>query len=661
MNTDLARELDSLLYDLAAGRAENAGEIDAVLDTHRGGARNLVDYAALRRHDIRDLQDRLLDVGVSPLVGCEDSVEASLAAARAAVAALVGQDPHGFADRDTTAEARDAGDSELAEHADALLGPPHLGRSGRVMVTLPSSAADDPHVVLDLARRGMGLVRINCAHDDPLRWEAMVNNVRTAERAVGRRIPISMDLAGPKLRTGPIALGAPVGRARVTRQSDGGVVEPARIWFTADDPDRGDGPDPSGAPVPARHASPSAPAGATSGAERSTTRGTPAVAPEPPPRRGRPALGVRVDPDWLEARRPGDEIDVPDARGLRRRFTVVAAGPDGVLAEGQRNAWVRDGTTIACDSDRTEVRGIPAVPQRVRVHRGDRILLTADMSPVTPPPPGEEIRLGCALPAVVEALSVGDRVLFDDGVISADVIGTSAQAGQTQSARAVSGPAGPWARLEVVRCREGGRWLGSEKGINVPGVDVPTPALTDEDRQHLRFAARHADVVAMSFVRTRSDVHDAVTALRAAAATTGRDLGLLLKIETREAYRGLPGLLLEAMRHEKVGVMIARGDLAVEMGFESLSEIPRNITLLCQAARVPVVLATQVLESLAKTGMPSRAEISDAGSAQRAECVMLNKGPYVAEAIEILDKIHSRMGRIQRKALPLMRHVESWD
>ena len=652
MNTDLARDLDTLLADLASGRHEQAGDIDAVRPTHRGGARNLVDYAALRRHDIRDLQDRLLDAGVSPLVGCEDSVEASLAATRAAVAALEGQDPAAFAERATTAEARDVGDSELAEHADALLGTPHHGRSGRVMVTLPSSAADRPDVVLDLARRGMGLVRINCAHDDPQRWEAMVHNVRAAERAVERRIPISMDLAGPKLRTGPVSLGAPVGRARVTRQSDGGVVEPARIWFTADDPDRADGPDPSGAPVPVRPASSSVPPGTTPVAEPGTAPGTPA----PPPTRGRPPLCVRVDPAWLRARRPGDQIEVPDARGLRRSFAVVSAGSGGVLAEGQRNAWVRDGTMIDCDGDRTEVRGIPAVPQRIRVHRGDRILLTADMSPVTPPPPGEEIRLGCALPEVVEALSVGDRVMFDDGVISADVIGTSADAGLADS-----GPAEPWARLEVVRCREGGRWLGSEKGINVPGVDVPTPALTDEDRQHLRFAARHADIVAMSFVRTRADVHDAVTALREAAAASGRELGLLLKIETREAYRGLPGLLLEAMRHEKVGVMIARGDLAVEMGFESLSEIPRNITLLCQAARVPVVLATQVLESLAKTGMPSRAEISDAGSAQRAECVMLNKGPYVAEAIEILDKIHSRMGRIQRKALPLMRHVDSWD
>ena len=182
MNTDLASELDALLTDLAAGRAEHTTDIDAVRPTHRGGARNLVDYAALRRHDIRDLQDRLLDVGVSPLVGCEDSVEASLRAARAAVAALQGQDPTEFADRAATDDARDDGDSELAEHADALLGPRHRGRSGRVMVTLPSSSADDPDLVLDLARRGMALARVNCAHDDPQRWAAMIDNVRAAAK-----------------------------------------------------------------------------------------------------------------------------------------------------------------------------------------------------------------------------------------------------------------------------------------------------------------------------------------------------------------------------------------------------------------------------------------------------------------------------------------------
>lgn len=612
--SDLARDLDALLADLATARDQRSPLIDAVAPTHRDGAANLVDYAALRGHDLRDMQDRLLDAGLSPLVGCEVDVTASLRAARAAVAALNGGDAALYARREATAVARDRGHAELARHADALLCVPRDDRAGRVMVTLPSEAADDPDLVLAMAERGMDLARINCAHDDPARWEAMIANVRAAAARVGRPIPVSMDLAGPKLRTGPIALGAPVGRARVTRDVDGTVIEPSRIWLTRTDLD-------------------------------------PTDAPDPPATRGRPALRMRVEPGWLARRRPGEVIDIPDARRLKRRFTVVEAGPDGVLAECDRNAWVRDGTLVDCDFEGTRVRGIPAVPRRIRVRRGDTIVLNGGTEPVEPPEPGGVIRLGCALPEVVDALSVGDRVLFDDGVIAADV-------------REASGPGdddGPWARLEVVRCREGGRWLGSEKGINVPGLVVDTPALTDEDREHLRFAARHADVVAVSFVRTREDVADAVDAVRAAGAASGRDLGLLLKIETRQAYRGLPRLLLEAMRHERVGVMIARGDLAVEMGFESLSEIPRNIMLLCQAARVPVVLATQVLESLAKTGLPSRAEISDAGSAQRAECVMLNKGPYVTDAIETLDAIHARMGRVQRKALPLLRHVESWD
>src|SRR5699024_8535971 len=138
-------------------------------------------------------------------------------------------------------------------------------------------------------------------------------------------------------------------------------------------------------------------------------------------------------------------------------------------------------------------------------------------------------------------------------------------------------------------------------------------------------------------------------------------LGLLVKIETRQSYRALPRLLREGMRHDDFGIMIARGDLAVEMGFEAISDEPKNILALCQAARVPAVFATQVLQRPAKPGLPSRAEISDAASAQRAECVMLNKGRYTDVAIETLDGILSRMEKVQRKALPLLSHVRSWD
>jgi pyruvate kinase len=95
--------------------------------------------------------------------------------------------------------------------------------------------------------------------------------------------------------------------------------------------------------------------------------------------------------------------------------------------------------------------------------------------------------------------------------------------------------------------------------------------------------------------------------------------------------------------------MIARGDLAVECGWKRLAEVQEQILWLCEAAHMPVIWATQVLENLAKTGLPSRAEITDAAMAQRAECVMLNKGPGIRQAIYLLDEILRRMQEYQNK------------
>jgi pyruvate kinase len=128
----------------------------------------------------------------------------------------------------------------------------------------------------------------------------------------------------------------------------------------------------------------------------------------------------------------------------------------------------------------------------------------------------------------------------------------------------------------------------------------------------------------MSFVRGCTDVQGLLDDV----GGLGRDnLGIVLKIETRQAFEHLPQLLLTAMRWPHVGVMIARGDLAVECGAERMAELQEEILWLCEAAHLPVIWATQVLEQLAKDGLPSRAEISDAAMGERAECVMLNKAP----------------------------------
>jgi pyruvate kinase len=137
-------------------------------------------------------------------------------------------------------------------------------------------------------------------------------------------------------------------------------------------------------------------------------------------------------------------------------------------------------------------------------------------------------------------------------------------------------------------------------------------------------------------------------------------LAIVAKIETAIAVSNLPELIVHAAGKHAFGLMIARGDLAVEIGYQRLTEIQEEILWICEAAHVPVIWATQVLESLVKDGAPSRGEMTDAAMAERAECVMLNKGPFIAEAIAILDDVLTRMEAHQSKKTPQLRALHSW-
>ncbi|NIR41392.1 MAG: hypothetical protein GWO00_15085, partial [Gemmatimonadetes bacterium] len=156
----------------------------------------------------------------------------------------------------------------------------------------------------------------------------------------------------------------------------------------------------------------------------------------------------------------------------------------------------------------------------------------------------------------------------------------------------------------------------------------------------------------VSFINHPDDVEDLLDALESAG---GHRLRLVLKIETMMGVRHLPGILLAAMEWPAVGVMIARGDLAAEVGWERLAAVQEEILWLCEAAHVPVVWATEVLNQLAKKGIPTRGEISDVVMAERAECVMLNKGPHITTAIRTLDNILSSVQAYQEKKTALLR------
>jgi pyruvate kinase len=239
-------------------------------------------------------------------------------------------------------------------------------------------------------------------------------------------------------------------------------------------------------------------------------------------------------------------------------------------------------------------------------------------------------------------MRVGDPISLDDGKIVAIV--------RTVTPERVS--------VEITHARPTGEKLGAEKGINVPESELCLSSLTKDDLEALKFVVKHADIVGYSFVRKEADVLELQSRL---AELGGENLGIILKIETREAFDQLPRLLLAAMRSRAVGVMIARGDLAIECGYQRLAEVQEEILWLSEAAHMPVIWATQVLESLAKTGVPSRSEITDAAMGERAECVMLNKGPYIVTAVRTLDDILHRMQSHQEKKRSMLRklHVAS--
>lgn len=220
----------------------------------------------------------------------------------------------------------------------------------------------------------------------------------------------------------------------------------------------------------------------------------------------------------------------------------------------------------------------------------------------------------------------------------------------------------PWGvMLRVALCSdEDGYKLKEEKGINFPDTPLSVPALTAKDREDLAFIARHADGVEFSFVQSEVDVatlQDALAEIR----PDWQELSLVLKIETVRAVANLPDMLVRAAGRQPTAIMIARGDLAVEIGFARLAEMQEEMLWIGEAAQVPVIWATQVLEHLVKKGVPSRGEMTDAAMAARAECVMLNKGPYLSRAIAELDTLLARMEEHQYKKSPRLRRLMSWQ
>jgi pyruvate kinase len=592
--------------DMITDQAEKleARFADALANVHPDfydSARNLLHYMALRHIDIRELQEQLSFLGLSSLGRAEKNVMSSVTTVRKALRKMsTGKDY----DLDERRRDLERSDHRLNVHIDDMLGSQTDGRDARIMVTLPKEAADDFQLVRDMLISGMDIARINCAHDSEPVWLRMIDNVTRAKKEVGRDCRIVMDLAGPKIRTGDLLPGPGIIRIRPRRDSRGIVVAPKRLSFV----------------------------------------------PEDTQWISKKRVVIPVPRECIDYAEVGDTIHFTDARGKKRKFDVIRKSEKGLRLVSYKTAYIATGTKLRVRRKEVHekvlfrVGKLPPVVEPLILHEGDTLILHRDSTPGEPAAIDADdaivkpAHIACRQPEVFSFITAGDPISLNDGKIEGIV--------KSVSDRKL--------RIEITHAKATGSRLRGDKGINFPKSDIELVGLTKTDKANLEFVAKYADAVSLSFVRKPVDIIALQTELKKYPSSK---LGIITKIETVKAFKDLPRLLLTMMRHYPAGVMIARGDLAVECGWVRLAEIQEEILWMCEAAQIPVIWATEVLQHGTKTGRPSRAEITDAAMSQRADCVMLNKGPHILAAIEMLDDILRRMQGHQQKKTPKLRKL----
>lgn len=572
---------------------------------------NLAHYLALRQHDVRNLQDRLAQAGLSSLGRAESSVMSTLDALTDILKRAT-DDAFVPGDKNPSEFGFNRGHQLLEQHSLELFGPFHGNSKVHVMVTLATDAAWDYELIHALFDKGMTCARINCAHDDTAVWQGMIRNIRRAETETGKSCRILMDLAGHKIRTGPIESGPPVHHFKSQKDASGQYLSPGYVVVSL-----------SGSSAEPTNANTS------------------------------DFFKIGIPDRAFQQLAPGLTLEYVDARGKARQLDIdQTLAETEWLASSQQNSYLPSGCEMSlsepdanghnkclCQFHIDEFEG---KEQNIRLCKNDLLLLTDHEiagGPAQFDGEGREIEhahIGCTLPAIIGKLQIGQPVWIDDGKLGAVVEKLTSH--------------GPL--LRVTQARSSGVRIQSDKGINFPATDLDLPPLSEKDLVDLDFACAHADLIGFSFVEKLADMDVLIAELAKRHAT---DLPIVAKIETNRAVKNLPDIILGTIGRHSLGIMIARGDLAVELGSARLAEIQEELLWLCEAAHVPVIWATQVLESIAKKGVRSRPEFTDAAMAVRAECVMLNKGPYILDAIEALINVMMRMQEHQRKKFSRLR------
>lgn len=598
-------QLDEILDKSKELEERYAVELFRVHPLYRKSAGNLIHYLAFRSFDVDILQEKLREIGLPSLSNVEAYVMRSLYGIKMLISNQMGKTD--IPDKKGMISYK-KGRKLLTKNTKLLFGQKSKKRRTRIMVTLPGTAADDYHFVNRLLNLGMNSARINCAHDNPDNWRKMIANIHQAQSSLNKKCKVMMDLGGPKLRTGSIKPGPQVIHIKPVRNALGNVTEPAKIWIAP--PDIAPPDDSANAIIP-------------------------------------------VTDRFANKIKRGDTLSFEDTRQKKCNILIVKKQGLGRWGVCYDSAYIITGTKLIlhklneAGKEFDHVEKLLPISQSIMLHIGDTLMLHKD------PQPGEQAvysedgilrqpaHISCTLPEVFRDTRPGEPIFFDDGKIEGVLE-------EVHNEKLL---------VRITQARATGSKLNADKGINLPDSDLQLSGLTEKDKKDLVFVSKHADVVNLSFVNQATDVEELFSELNKYPDNPG----VILKIETRKGFENLPGILLHAMQAYPLGVMIARGDLAIEAGWKNIATIQEEILRICEAAHLPIVWATQVMDNMVRKGIPTRAEITDAAMAQRAECVMLNKGLYIEKTIKMLDKILRRMQKFQKKKEIMLPKLQDAD
>ncbi|THE09966.1 hypothetical protein E1I69_20310 [Bacillus timonensis] len=252
----------------------------------------------------------------------------------------------------------------------------------------------------------------------------------------------------------------------------------------------------------------------------------------------------------------------------------------------------------------------------LRIYKNDKYI-------GTPKTDHEPATVGVTLPKALRNVRLGDRVYIDDGKIVAKILSNTEE----------------YIETKILLTRKKEETIYPENGINFPDslVHLNVPTVSESDLTILKSMYTDFDLVGISYINHPKDIQIVKHQLD---MLTEDEKGIIAKIETKNAIFSLSKIIMEGLNFGLFGVMIARGDLVIEIGLEQFLSAQEGILEICHAAHIPVIWATGVLENMNKKNIPSIPELTDAHAGLRADCIMLNKGPYVPNSIEFLQKLN---------------------